>query len=113
MYESDYGFCIQVASKRILGEIPEQPSFELPQDEWMIQHRLRNLALNVAPREDIDLPGAGSTSYHADLRDLYDALMELRRTGYHVPQFALDNIKEEWCEDERERLSASGVEEAG
>lgn len=113
VYITDYGYCIELASGRIIAEVLPPPSRELPLQEWMLLHKERSLFLFNAPREEIDLPHAGEKLFFSTLRILYDELLMLRTMGYRVPQSALDAIQKDMeKEDERERLSASGVDQA-
>ena len=97
-YESKHGFELHVASKRIIGDIPAIPSIgDIPYiepGEFLRAHQAQRSFLETAERVPIGGPHDGESFRYATLRELYNALLELRFDGYHVPDFALEEIEE-------------------
>lgn len=51
--------------------------------------------------EKINLEHAGESFSDDTPRECADRLLELRKIGYHVPQFAIDALIEEACESDQ------------
>lgn len=102
-YESAEGFELHVASNRIVGDIPTRPSIGdilyIEPGEFLKKHQEQMAFLETAERAPIGGPHDGESFRYATLRELHDGLLQLRADGYHVPQFALDEIEEELNEE--------------
>jgi hypothetical protein len=95
-YESSEGFELHVASRRLVGDIPEVPFImDTEPAEWMALYHEQMAAVSAAERAPIGGPCDGESFCYATLRELYDALLQLRTDGYHVPDFTLEEIREE------------------
>lgn len=62
---------------------------------WSWSHRLHSLTLSLIPLRDIGLFYDGKSFNHPSPGECADWLEHLRRTGYHVPQYALDELRQE------------------
>jgi hypothetical protein len=58
-------------------------------------HRLHMWDLGRIPMVTIDLPHAGETFEEATCGDAATRLLELRKLGYNVPQYAIDQLQAE------------------
>lgn len=105
-YESAEGFELHVASKRVVGEVPAMPRIsDIPSiepGEFLRAHQAQHAFLETAERVPIGGPHDGESFRYPTLGDLYNALLELRFDGYHVPEFALEGIREELGEENDE-----------
>jgi hypothetical protein len=103
-YESADGFVVHVASNRVVGDVPARPSIaDIPYiapGEFSRAHQAQHEFLETAERAPIGGPYDGQSFRYATLRELHDGLLQLRADGYHVPQFALDDIEEELNEED-------------
>ena len=102
-YESADGFELHVASNRVVGDIPATPSIgDIPYiapGEFLRAHQAQHAFLETAERAPIGGSHDGKSFRYATLRELYDGLLELQADGYHVPEFALEAIREELGEE--------------
>ena len=99
-YESKDGFELHVAGMRHSGNIP--PLLEwgaVSTEQWFIRYHEQADAVSAAELVPIGGPHDGESFLYPTLDDLYNALLELRFDGYHVPDFALEAIKEEMAEE--------------
>ena len=95
-YESGEGYVIHVAGRKRVGDIPTVPNIlETEPEEWGEAYRKQLRALEAIPLVDIDLPFAGETFVEPTLQSFHDRMMELRRTGYHIPDYVMFGIQEE------------------
>ena len=97
VYENCYdGFTVHVAGSRILGEIPKVPNLlETTADEYFEAHKKQMKFLETALREKIDLEFSGETFSYPTAREAVEKLEELREVGYYIPQYAINDLKEE------------------
>lgn len=97
VYEHYMGaWVIHVAGNRVVGDIPKLPAPTMSNiEEYMAAHRAQMAFLDKCSREPITLPHAGETFDCASPGDCAAKLLELRELGYHVPQYAIDELREE------------------
>ena len=102
-YESDCGFMIHLASKRIVGPIPTVPPLPRSKDsegwrQWFETHRLQDRAVHAAKHVPIGGPCDGETFCEPTEEAMYERLRTLRGQGYHVPADVLaESGLEERC----------------
>ena len=93
----DGGYAIHVAGNRVVGDVPKCEHLftkdTLPQ--FFEAHEVQMRFLDTAKRVPIGLPCDGESYYLATALETLDKLYDLRDLGYHVPQYALDALKEE------------------
>jgi hypothetical protein len=96
-YESVLGgFQIHVAGRRVVGEVPKLPPFSKEKiDEYMAAREVQGAFLDACAYEDIMLPHAGESFVEPTAATCADRLLLLRALGYHVPQHAIDALREE------------------
>ena len=98
----DGGYTTHVASNRVLGDIPAEPSWDLiqtNQEQWVIEHKAVMDFLETCKRERIGLLHDGETFNDPDLETFRARLMDLRAAGYVFPDYVLEEIDEEMKED--------------
>lgn len=98
-YEGGSGFVTHVAGNRVVGDIPKTPPItkeNMP--AYMVAHRAQMAFLDTCKRAPIDLPHAGKSFDDPDAGSCADRLESLRAIGYHVPQYAIDTLREEAAE---------------
>lgn len=103
VYESDRGFETHVACNKVLGEIPQEPSLadldraSTPEQlrEWSDQYNAVMGFLETAERAPIGLPHDGESFNDPTPAACADRLEALRALGYHVPQYAIDELRAE------------------
>lgn len=92
----DGQFQIHVANNRLVGDIPTLPAIGSVSDlDWMIENKTQMDFLAATDREAIDLPHAGESFSEATAEACALRLELLRALGYHVPQRAIDALREE------------------
>ncbi len=62
---------------------------------WGVWHRLSMLSLRLIPLKAIGLPHDGEQFEDGTATECADRLEQLRALGYHVPQHAIDRLREE------------------
>lgn len=90
-------YTIHVACKRIAGDIPKTMHL-LSRDTipaFMEAHKKQVAFLDTAEREPIGLPHDGETFSYGLPGEAADKLDELRDMGYHVPEHAIRELREE------------------
>jgi hypothetical protein len=101
------GFVVHIAGNRVLGEIPATPPMtkeNIP--AYMEAHKAQMAFLDKCERAPIDLPHAGGSMDFDDAGSCADGLEMLRGLGYHVPQYAIDALREEAAEVSDEPVGA-------
>ncbi len=101
-YESVDGFEIHVArARRVMDcELPPRVPFDADQmDEWMARDRVVQSWVSRAELQPIGLPHDGESFRESDPGAAADRLQFLQSLGYHVPQYAIDALREEAAED--------------
>lgn len=99
------GWTIHVAGLRNVGPEPRPKTPPLAKDNinaWLDSHRALMAWLEKAERVKIGLPNDGETYNVASPGEAADVLVELREKGYLVPQFAIDALREEQTELDKE-----------
>ena len=96
-YEScNGGWDIHVASNRIIGDIPKSGHlFGKDMDAYMKIHRKQMKFLETAEHKDIGLEYDGEIFNESTPLLAAQRLIELRETGYIVPQYAIDALMRE------------------
>lgn len=84
---------IHVAGRRIVGEIPAVDWAD--QEHRIEQYEAQMAALRQAVRQNIGLPFDGRTFVEPDAAACLARLVALRETGYHVPEYALEALRDE------------------
>lgn len=89
-------YSINVAANRTVGDTPIVPDITTtPLEEWKIAHDEQMKWLDIAKREKIDLPYAGESFEEWSAEEAVERLVALQELGYHVPQYAIESIREE------------------
>ena len=102
-YESERGYEIHVAGNRHVGDIPPLLEWsEENHEQWFARYQEQMGAIRNATITPIGLPFDGESFTYGDLEDFYDALLELRAVGYHVPDHAIDAVDDEMATAVRE-----------
>jgi hypothetical protein len=97
VYESVAGgFVTHVAGSRVIGEVPKllRPTKENA-DEYLDARLAQSKFLDSAEYADIELEHAGESFSDDTAAECADRLESLRAIGYHVPQSAIDALREE------------------
>ena len=98
-YEADDGYHLHVAGSRVVWDplpSPQDPeSLLLPAEEFDRISEKYHQALLKAPREFIDLEGAGGYHVFANLRELRDSIADHLQRGFQAPEWLLPSIDEE------------------
>ena len=98
------GWRIHVAANRIVGEIPDD-RFEdfinnkISAEEFASLHNAQMEYLKTVVREQIKLPYAGESFDDATPGECADRLEYLRGLGYTVPQYAIDELRQDEVEN--------------
>lgn len=92
-----------VAGRRKIGHIPDDKwndfiSKKIDAKEFARLHKIHMDAVGACEMVDIDLPHAGETFRDPDPSTCAATLERLRSIGYHVPQYAIDDLKQEASE---------------
>jgi len=100
VYEAEYGgFVIHVAKGRHTADtpVPEIPSnwHEIDPQDFLKAHMAQMAWLDKAVVIPIGLPHDGESFNFDTAADCATKLEELKALGYQVPQYAIDNLKEE------------------
>lgn len=98
-----------VAARKRVGELPDHPGFKPPHDEaFLRRHREYQAAVSAAELVPIGLPHDGKTFKDGSPGECWATLVMLRTAGYHVPQYALDELYDEAQEAAPERDMEAG-----
>ncbi len=103
VYESEDGYVIHVASNRLFWLVPLPKPYtgygdEFDFEDWYQRHRtVRDLmdspdTHTIAP---IGLPHDGETFIEDDAEEAAARLVELQKLGYQVPDYAIEELREE------------------
>lgn len=127
-YESCHGgFVVHVAGNKVRGWIPR---IWIPPRAWILQakdpsrfkrmrywvasrlswltYRIQMRYLDLAPRRALGLAFDGKSFDDSDAAACADRLEWLRLQGYRVPQFAIDNLRDE-DREARAAIALAGV----
>ena len=94
------GYTTHVAENRIVGEVPKEPPITqgMTDAEWaeyFKAHRAQMDWLKTAKHKHIGLPYDGQSFNDDTLAEFLDRVVWLRDTGYHVPEYVIQDIREE------------------
>lgn len=92
----DGGYRIHVATNRPVFKEPLPPMDECADTQAVVERHVQVMKLmeNIE-REKIGLPHDGETYHVATAKECADKLEALRSDGYNVPQYAIDDLREE------------------
>lgn len=96
-------FAIHVAGNRIVPCEPLPEPIPLTQDNikgWVARRKVVSEILGRSPHVAIGLPHDGETFSEPDAAACADRLVALRALGYVVPQYAIDELRDEAREAE-------------
>ena len=103
-YESDRGYETHVAANKAVGEIPPEPPFsEIDRPDWLARHKAVLAWLRDAERQPIGLSRDGESYLDPDLPSFLARLESLKAEGYNVPQFVIDDVRQELSDASGER----------
>lgn len=99
-YESCYGgFEIHIASARYVGEIPEVDSKLLnnkkQHKKFISQLNAQSEFLETCKTEEIKLKHSGENFNVDTVQELGEKLIELKKLGYHIPEYVFERISKE------------------
>ena len=80
---------------------------EITHQEWAENYKAYSKALGELPLVEIDLPHAAKTFNDPSPGACADRLEALRALGYYVPQYAIDELREEQNENNPNDISSS------
>lgn len=92
------GYVTHVASNRPIldGTLPPPVPWEKGNDDaWFARHEAVMAWMEKAERKPIGLPYDGESFDDTTASDAADRLQMLKTTGYNVPQYAIDLLREE------------------
>lgn len=98
------GWTTHVASGRLaFRPLPDLNLMKFPGNRawallWLWWHRLSLLSLKLIPTREIGLEHDGATFNHATPGECAAWLEHLREVGYCVPQYAIDDLREDQLE---------------
>lgn len=95
------GYMLHVASNRLINDPPEMPEYDEDKPNiWLDAHRERmEWYGKEAKRTKIGLSHDGETFSLDTAKQAAATLILLRDEGYNVPQYAIDQLLEEWKEE--------------
>jgi hypothetical protein len=98
------GFITHVASNRVVGEVPrlEWEDLETNIDQFMASSKAQSAFLETAERRPIGLPCDGQRFNDPDLDSFLARLEALRAMGYHLPDYVLEDVRDEIKKGPRE-----------
>jgi hypothetical protein len=95
-YSTGDKYVTHVAGNRVVGNIPKIPKYsESSKDEWNKAYKAQMDFMDSCEREYIGLPYDGMTFEDDTLIDFLNRLTHLRNTGYNIPDFVFEEIKDE------------------
>ena len=96
VYENVSGkWTTHVADNRILERAPERWWNGITDEEFHEANEKYNKHMDTVGRESIGLPHDGETFDDDTPGECADTLKELKRIGYNVPQYAIDELRNE------------------
>jgi len=102
-YESDMGYEIHVAARRIVGDVPTLPDpLAVSGQEWSAAYVAQLAFIKTARREQITLLHAGESFTCSDLGSFEARLRVLREIGYNVPDYVFEEIAQERAVEEKD-----------
>jgi hypothetical protein len=94
VYESEVGFEIHVATRKVVHS-KECPKLDFTSPKFEEQYEAEMEWLDESEMEPLGLPSDGESYTLSTPNECIDKLLELRKEGYHIPQYAINNLKEE------------------
>lgn len=95
----DGSWTTHVAGRRRLGleTLPENPYTReaIGAPDWSERYKAYHKALGELPFVNIDLPHVGETFKDVGPKECADTLRMLRGLGYHVPEYAIEELDQE------------------
>lgn len=96
VYEGGSSFVTHVAGNRVVGDIPKTPRpTQDNREAFIAAHQAQMAFMDGCQRAPILLPHAGASFSDATPGECADRLEMLRALGYKVPQYAIDELREE------------------
>ncbi len=94
------GYTTHVASNRVVGTVPPMPEWKKDMSDadcaaYFAAHRAQMDWLNTAKHKHIGLPYDGQSFNDDTLAEFLDRVVWLRDMGYHVPEYVIQDIREE------------------
>lgn len=92
------GWTTHVAANRTVGDPPEEADLtqvNIDDGSWLASHKAAMAFLDAAERLPIGLPHDGASFCDATPGECADRLKALRAEGYHVPQYAIDDLEDD------------------
>ena len=107
-FEGEDGWVVEVAGRRLLTLPPAidrglDASTAEGRAIWQQQHREQMSHLATAERIAIDHPDAGSSHVCASAGAAADLLERLAAEGFHVPTYAIEQLRAEEAENSEDR----------
>lgn len=104
-YESETGYEVHVASKRVVGDIP---AIDWISHEVMFKtYKEQMKFVETAERENIGLPYDGESFSFSEAGEAATLLEHLKGLGYSVPHDAIDAL---WEDNDEKRLESCNTE---
>lgn len=102
VYPSSQGWETHVATNRVVGEIPREPDWGLittaeaeGTKQFVREHNAVLEYLRTAERTPIGLAHDGESFNDSTPLGCLETLLMLRKEGYHIPEAALEELREE------------------
>ena len=93
------GYTTHVAENRVVGPIPQMPKYAtVGFDAWFMAYKAQMDWLKTAKHEHIGLPHDGQTFNDPTAAALLERVLALCDIGYHVPDAAIEFIREDIVE---------------
>lgn len=95
------GWTTHTAGRRCGDEVPRNTADPIDDfEEWYAQHEAQMRALEETTYTKIDSEYANKSYNDATIAECIERLEFLRAEGFHVPQYAIDRLREEDAENE-------------
>jgi hypothetical protein len=93
------GYRTEVAANRIVGDVPPIPRFDsVSKEEFIAAMKAQSEFLDDCKRENIGLSRDGQGFHDDTPQELLERFLSLREEGYHVPDSAIECVREEVLE---------------
>ena len=98
-YESQSGFEIHVAARRVVGDVPPLANIlEVSTDEFMKSYNAHHEFLETAERLNIGLEYDGKSFTCDTLEEFLEKLKEIKSKGYNVPDSVFEEVAQEMAD---------------
>lgn len=95
-YEScDGSYMLHIASNRVIGDVPKLAPIAADPDEFVASYERQMAFLKTAKRAPIGLPFDGKTFSFDTAQEMADCMVDLRKLGYRMPDYAIEDLREE------------------